>query len=152
MKPKILISACLLGQPVRYDGASKAVLHPLLHRLQQEGRLIPCCPELAGGLPVPRAAAELQADGRVLTRDGVDLSDAFAQGAREAVTLAKAEGVCCALLKARSPSCGVGLIYDGHFCGTVQPGNGLTAQALQQAGIPLFTEEELEALARFLGA
>ena len=150
MQPKILISACLLGAPVRYDGVSQAVTHPLLLRLQQEGRLVPFCPEVAGGLPVPRVAAELQADGRVLTRDGGDVSGAFAQGAREAVLLARVEGVCCALLKARSPSCGVGQIYDGHFSGRLQPGDGLTAQALQQAGIPLFTEADLEALAHFL--
>lgn len=151
MKPKILISACLLGAPVRYDGTGKFVAHPLLHRLQQEGRLLPFCPEVAGGLPVPRRAAELQADGRVLTQDGTDLSAAFLRGAREAVALAGAEGVCCALLKARSPSCGVGQIYDGRFAGNLRSGNGLSAEALQQAGIPLFTEEDLEALRRFLG-
>lgn len=150
MKSKLLISACLLGVPVRYDGVGKALSHPLLTRLLAEGRLLPFCPEVAGGLPIPRAAAELQADGRVLTQDGADVSLPFARGAQAAVALARAEGVCCALLKARSPSCGVGQIYDGHFSGQLQEGDGLTAQALHQAGVPLFTEEDLNALARFL--
>ena len=150
MKSKILISACLLGAPVRYDGVGKALGHPLLTRLLAEGRLVPFCPEVAGGLPIPRAAAELQPDGRVLTRSGEDVSLAFQKGAEQAVTLARAEGVCGALLKARSPSCGVGQIYDGHFSGQLQAGDGLTALALRQAGVTLFTEADLAALADFL--
>lgn len=150
MKSKILISACLLGAPVRYDGVGKAVSHPLLTRLLAEGRLVPFCPEVAGGLPIPRAAAERQADGRVLTQDGTDVSLAFERGAEAAVALARSEEVCCALLKARSPSCGVGQIYDGRFSGQLQAGDGLTALALRQAGVTLFTEADLAALAGFL--
>ena len=131
----------------------------LLLRWQAEGRLVPLCPEVFGGLPTPRPPAEIAGgqgarvlDGElaVLTVDGVDVSPAFLAGAREALRLCAEHGIRLAVLKARSPSCGVGQIYDGHFSGQLQAGDGLTALALRQAGVTLFTEADLAALAGFL--
>ena len=90
---KILVSACLLGEPVRYDGRAQPLQDALLAQWRREGRVIPCCPELAGGLPVPRAPAERQADGRIVTRDGQDVSAAFARGAACALALCRQHGI-----------------------------------------------------------
>lgn len=144
---KILVSACLLGEPVRYDGRAQPLQDALLAQWRREGRVIPCCPELAGGLPVPRAPAERQADGRIVTRGGQDVSAAFARGAACALALCRQHGIRLALLKARSPSCGNREIYDGHFRGQRIAGVGVTAALLRQQGIDVYSELELAALA-----
>ncbi len=146
----ILISACLLGLPCRYDGASKpwagaAALTAAGHHL------VPVCPEQLGGLPTPRPPAE-RVGARVLTRAGADVTGAYRRGAEGAVALAEGLGCPCAVLKARSPSCGSGTIYDGTFTGARVSGDGLAAAALRERGVALFTEEEEEALWRFLNA
>lgn len=142
-KEKILISACLLGARVRYDGRdalSRAILN-----LQARYELIPLCPEVAGGLPTPRAPAEI-VSGHVLTQHGEDISAAFQRGAALAVALAKRHGIKRAILKSKSPSCGLGQIYDGRFSGQLIAGNGITAQALLDNGVQVFTENEISAL------
>jgi uncharacterized protein YbbK (DUF523 family) len=106
-------------------------------------RLIPICPEAAGGLPTPRPAAERQADGSVRIADGHDVTDAYRRGARAALALARAAGAGEAVLKARSPSCGVGRVYDGTFTRTLGPGDGVTAEALRRAGLTVRTEEDI---------
>ncbi len=137
---RILISACLLGTPCRYDGKSKA--NPSIRALLQEHELIPVCPEQLGGLPTPRPASERQGD-RVLNELGMEVTGAYQRGAEEALRLAKLLDCTCAVLKERSPSCGSGWIYDGTFSGTLVPGDGLTAQRLKAAGIPVLGESQM---------
>ena len=142
MEP-ILISACLLGVSCRYDGGSKPVLS--VEALMGRYQLVPVCPEQLGGLPTPRTPAERQG-GRVITKDGRDVTAAYSRGAQETWKLAKLFGCDIAILKARSPSCGAQGIYDGTFTGTVIPGSGVTAELLRDAGIRVLTEDELEQL------
>lgn len=149
---KIVISACLLGAPVRYDGQSRGLGSELLARWQAEGRLVPICPEVAGGLPVPRAPAEIQADGRVLTISGHEVTSAFAAGAAAALVLCRQQSIRLALLKEGSPSCGVNRIHDGRFCGVSQAGEGLTSRLLRRHGVRVFSEAQLEELAACLAA
>lgn len=140
-KPRALVSACLLGAACRYDGGSQALkrLDALLDRCEP----VPVCPEQLGGLPTPRTPSE-RLDGRVIARDGKDVTEAFARGAREAVRLAGLLGIRVALLKARSPSCGCREVYDGSFTGKTIPGQGVTAQALTEAGIAVYDEDALD--------
>ena len=142
---KLLISACLLGEPCRYDGKSKPLPAETLRRLRETYTLIPVCPEQAGGLPTPRVPSERRGDS-VVSEAGTDVTAEYRAGAAFALELARRECVDAALLKARSPSCGKGEIYDGTFTRTLIPGNGVTAQLLTENGIPLYTEEELENL------
>ena len=157
--PRILISRCLLGEPVRYDGGAKPLNHPLLRQWNEQGLLVPICPELLGGLSVPRKPAEIVGgDGadvlagraRVLTIDGEDVTAAFIAGARLARDLAEREGCAFALLKENSPSCGTHRIADGSFSGVRKPGQGVTAALLRAAGLRVFGETMLESLARAL--
>lgn len=143
---KILVSACLMGEKVRYDGNDNLLQHPLIQRWQQEQRLLMICPEVAGGLSVPRAPAE-QIGTRIITCDGADVTAAFQRGAWRAQRLAQQQGVVMAILKARSPSCGVGQIYDGSFSRRLIAGDGVTAAALRQLGITVFSELQLDAAA-----
>ncbi|OAG72837.1 purine nucleoside phosphorylase [Gluconobacter japonicus] len=156
MKNRILVSACLLGQPVRYDGKAKTLLHPLLQQWQEEGRLVVVCPELAGGMPVPRPPAEigarqdgrdvLQGEARVIDTSGADVTDEFVAGARIALNVAQTQGCRFALLMEGSPSCGSQMIYDGSFSGQKHAGAGVTAALLRQNGIQVFSQNTIEAL------
>lgn len=147
--PKILVSACLLGEPLRYDGRDNRLHHPLLTRWHDEGRIVPVCPETAGGLTTPRPPAELR-DGRVITREGQDLTAAFERGAERALALCREQGIRVALLAARSPSCGNDRIYDGSFSGTLVGGMGVTARRLREAGVSVFNPEQITEAARAL--
>ena len=144
-KPRLLVSACLLGIECRYDGKGQAL--DGLQRLMERFELIPICPEQLGGLPTPRTPSERR-DGRVVTAKGEDVTDAFQRGASQACHLARLTGARLALLKARSPSCGSGMIYDGSFSGRTVPGNGVAAQALWNMGVHVFNEGEVKELAR----
>ena len=136
---KILVSACLLGCSCRYDGKSKADERVLA--LNTCHTLIPVCPEQQGGLSTPRLPAEIQGE-RVIRRDGADVTAEYSMGAREALRLYQLLGCDAAILKARSPSCGKGCIYDGTFSGTLTEGSGVTAALFQQNGVRIFTEDE----------
>lgn len=138
-RERILVSACLLGEPCRYDGASQPCENVMA--LATDYDLVPVCPEQLGGLPTPRTPSELQPDGRVIDRAGRDRTEAFRAGAQEAVRIARAHGCTRAILKAKSPSCGTREIYDGTFTGTLVPGKGVTAVALEQAGIEIAQED-----------
>ena len=138
---RILISACLLGVRCRYDGQSKAC--PAALELLKDHALIPVCPEQLGGLPTPRLPAEIQGN-KVINRDGVDVTAPYQKGAEEAARLYQLFHCDCAILKARSPSCGCGQVYDGSFSGTLVPGDGITAQALKRLGVRVLTEETLD--------
>lgn len=144
----ILVSACLLGVHCRYSG--KGELHPTVAKLLYTHHLIPVCPEILGGLPTPRTPAE-RCGARVMTRDGADVTEPYARGARETLALARLFDCRYAILKARSPSCGRGAIYDGTFSGTLTEGDGVTAQLLSAHGIRVFTEEQLADFLREIG-
>lgn len=146
---KILISSCLLGEKVRYNGEGKAFSDPRLARWQEEGRLIPVCPEIEGGLPVPRPPAQRRG-GQVVTEDGGDVTEAFRLGAEAALALARQHGVSLAILKQNSPSCGSRFIHDGSFQGVLVPGEGMTAELLRRHGIAVFGEDQLDAAERML--
>jgi uncharacterized protein YbbK (DUF523 family) len=150
----VLVSACLLGQPVRYDGGARACRHPVLARWVAEGRVVPFCPEMAAGMTAPRPAAEISAgaDGadvlagqaKVLDADGEDLTAWFIAGARLALERAMVAGARVAVLKEGSPSCGTRVIGDGTFSSTRKPGTGVAAALLARAGIRAFSEDQLE--------
>ena len=142
---KLLVSACLLGFNCKYSGGNNALPAETLAQLRERYRLIPVCPECAGGLPVPRTPAERQ--GRwVMTRDGRDVTAAYEKGALIALRLARLYGCEAALLKERSPSCGSGAIYDGSFTGRLVPGYGAAAELLREMEIPVIGETKAEEL------
>ena len=140
---KLLVSACLLGEPCRYDGKSKPCEAVL--RLRGKYELIPVCPEVLGGLPTPRVPAERQRDGRVKRADGADVSEEYAKGAAEALQIARENHCVVAILKEKSPSCGSGRIYDGSFTRTLTDGDGVCAELLKANGIYVLGESEAEA-------
>lgn len=157
---KILVSRCLLGHAVRYDGGAHGPIDLLL-RWQAEGRVVALCPEVAGGLPTPRPPAEIAGgqgaavlDGEVAVRTvaGDDVSAAFLAGAAAALALVRAHGIRIAVLKARSPSCGNRENYDGSFSGRRVAGEGVTVALLRRAGVQVFSEEELAEAERALHA
>lgn len=149
---KILVSACLLGHKVRYDAQGSTNIHPKITQWLEEGRIIPFCPEVAGGMPTPRPPAEIKAQHPILVVNihGEDVTPQFLQGAELAVEKAKAEDACCALLKSRSPSCGNREIYNGAFSNTLTQGSGVTASELQRHGLPVFNEREIDQLEDFI--
>ncbi|MFQ1807773.1 DUF523 domain-containing protein [Aeromonas veronii] len=143
---KVLVSACLLGQPVRYDGQSKGIVSDWL---SAEGRALAFCPEVAGGLPTPRPPAERQGE-RVVTASGVDVTAEFDRGAELALEICQTQGIRFALLKEGSPSCGSGRIYNGRFEGVSVAGEGKTTALLRRHGIAVFSEDQLAELASAL--
>ena len=147
--PVLLMSACLCGVECRLDG--RHGLRPQVVALRDRFRLVPVCPEQLGGLPTPRPAAEvsggagaevLRGEARVLAGNGEDVTEAFVRGARQVVAIAALVGAAGAVLKARSPSCGVGEVYDGTFSHTVREGSGVAAAALRNLGLAVWTEED----------
>lgn len=156
-RPALLISSCLLGRPVRYDGQGKAQPDAMLARLREVFELVPACPELLGGLPVPRPPAEIVGGSGpqvlagvavVRERSGGDVSAAFVSGAQQALALARERGCRHALLKAFSPSCGNRAHYDGSFTGAHRAGQGVAAALLAEAGLMVWNEDEVDALLR----
>lgn len=156
---RILISACLMGKPVRYNGTALAVGDEIVQRWQDEGRLVLVCPELAAGMPVPRPPAEiqqgngeavLQGQARVIEQWGNDVSREFLQGAYHALEMAKKHQCQVAILTEGSPSCGSSYIYDGHFSGTQRTGQGVTTALLRRHGITVFSHHQLEQADDFL--
>ncbi len=137
---KALISACLLGQACRYDGRSKPCQKAL--ELTESFDLIPFCPECMGGLSTPRPPAEIRGDA-VINAEGQNVTEQYRKGAEEALRLCKMLGITKAILKAKSPSCGKGAVYDGSFTRTLISGDGITAALLSAHGIEVLTEEDL---------
>lgn len=135
---RYVVSACLAGQCCRYDGRSN--LRAEVAVLVEAGEAVPVCPEVLGGLPTPRTPSERKG-GRVCFATGEDVTEAFAAGAEAALYIAEECGCSAAILKARSPSCGCGRIYDGTFTHTLIDGDGLFAELLRKKGFRLFTEE-----------
>lgn len=140
----IAVSACLVGVQCRYDG--KKVDYPAIMALYEQGKLIPVCPEVLGGLPIPRPCCEMvqTSEGvKIMTQSGEDKTDAFTKGAEMTLAVCKALGIKKAILKSKSPSCGCGQVYDGTFSKTLIEGNGLTAELLMRAGIEVIGEQAL---------
>lgn len=138
---KILVSHCFLGENCKYNGGNN--YNADLLEILKKHELIPVCPETFGGLKSPRLPAEIVGE-KVLFSDGGDATRAFVKGAEKTLNVAKAEGVRVAVLKANSPSCGSGIIYDGTFTGKKVSGYGVAAKLLIENGIKVFSEEDLE--------
>lgn len=136
-REKILVSACLLGQKVRYDGGDS--MTDDLFLLKDRYDLIPMCPEVQGGLPVPRPPAEILL-GKVVTGAGQDVTKNFEEGARIVLDLCLTLGIKKAILKSKSPSCGKGRIYDGSFTRNLVSGDGVTTRLLERHGIEVYSE------------
>lgn len=136
---KIVVSACLLGEKVRYDGSGKSVEGII--GLAEKYELIPVCPEVLGGLPIPRPRSEIR-EGRVFAVDGSDVTHEFRSGAEKVLKLCLEKGAAKAILKARSPSCGRGRIYDGTFNGILVEGNGIACELLLENGIEVYDEND----------
>lgn len=156
---RVLVSACLLGEKVRYNGADATSGSRTLERWLAEDRVVPFCPEVAGGLAVPRPPAEIRGEGggsvldgtgKVVTRGGADVTGAFVRGAELALQAARAGGARLAVLKEGSPSCGSGFVYDGSFSGRRKDGAGVTAALLERHGIRVFSDLRLDEAAVFL--
>jgi uncharacterized protein YbbK (DUF523 family) len=156
---KVLVSSCLLGEPVRYHGGDALCTHEVVRRWKAEGRLVPLCPETAAGLPIPRPPAEIiGGDGAEVLRGGayvgdstgVDVTAAFLRGARTVLTAALGQGARLAVLKDGSPSCGTTYIYDGSFRGQRDVGRGVTAALLSEAGIRVFSDLQIAEAAAYV--
>lgn len=161
MDAKILVSACLLGEPVRYDGSGNEIDSAILADWRRQGCVVAFCPEVAGELGTPRPPAEivggtggdvLAGTARVETKEGEDVTGAFLSGARAALEAAREADADAALLKSGSPSCGSRAIYDGTFSSSKRPGRGVTAALLERHGIRVFREDEIEQASRYLEA
>ena len=137
---KIMVSACLLGENCKYSGGNNR--NDRLLDFLQEHDVIPVCPEVLGGLPVPRTPAEI-VDGTVMNRDGISVDEEFRLGAKKALAIAVREQPELIILQSRSPSCGVREIYDGTFTGSLIPGEGVFASMARKAGFTVLDTEEI---------
>lgn len=136
---KVLVSACLAGQCCRWDSAANLV--PEIRALVECGKAVAVCPEVLGGLPTPRLPSE-RVGTHVVNNAGTDVTGQFCRGAEETLRICLANGCKLAILKAKSPSCGKGIIHNGRFDGGLYAGNGVTAQLLMDHGIEVITEQE----------
>jgi uncharacterized protein YbbK (DUF523 family) len=156
MSAKILVSACLLGRPVRYDGSAKILAHAAFEQWKADDRLVLICPELAAGFATPRPPAEIaggQSGGdvlsgaaRVIEATGAEVTDLYVLGAQAALSLARIHDCRFALLTDGSPSCGSGFVYDRAFAGRKHAGEGVTAALLRENGIEVFSEAQIGVL------
>lgn len=137
------MSACLIGEKVRYNAEHKLIHHVIFERWLKEGRFISICPENSGGLPTPRPPSEIIGK-KVFAKTGEDVTLQFQLGAQAALKLCKEHSIRIAVLKSKSPSCGVNEIYDGTFSGKVISGFGITAKLLKKNGVAVFTEDQIE--------
>ncbi len=151
--PKILVSSCLLGEIVRYDGKACLVSHPKLDLWIKRKQVVSFCPEIAGGLPVPRARAAihgkntgvgvLNGEARIVNSDKTDVTQVYLSGARRALFVARQYGICAAILKENSPSCGTHYVFSPDFSSLIC-GQGSTAAYLARHGINVFSENEID--------
>jgi len=147
-QPLVLISACLLGEKVRYDGGDLLIEHPILKNWLKQALLISVCPEVSGGLPIPRLTAEIQMTNndsiKVVNIKGADVTAKFSNGARRALQLCQHNNIKIAILTENSPSCGSSNIYDGSFQGNKIVGEGVTAKLLRENNIRIFNQYQIE--------
>jgi uncharacterized protein YbbK (DUF523 family) len=156
---KILVSACLLGERVRYNGVFKSFESHVLESWNRRGWVVAICPEVVGGLSVPRPRSEISGDDgiqvlnghkKVININGQDVTKYFLDGAQKALEFASSLGIRLAILKEGSPSCGSGYIYDGSFSGLKKPGKGVTAALLEENDIRVFSEREIPEAEEYL--
>ncbi len=158
---KILVSSCLLGENVRYNGFNSLITQnnklslsnkDLFKKLLKEHEIISFCPEISGGLSTPREAVERNKNGKFLTKTGFDNTKEFLKGAKDCLALCQKEGIKIALLKAKSPSCGNEKVYDGTFTNTLINGSGICAKTLLQNGIKVFNETQIQQLYKYINS
>ncbi|OHX64130.1 DUF523 domain-containing protein [Flammeovirga pacifica] len=145
MKPKYIISSCLVGVKCRYNATCSSTVN--LNDMIESGEAIPVCPEVIAGLPTPREPVEIQniEEGvQVTSKAGKDYTAQFLKSADEVLKVCQENNITHAILQSRSPSCGFGKIYDGTFSGTLIDGNGIVADKLFKNGINVMTDEEFE--------
>ena len=159
---KILISACLLGEDVRYDGGNSSIAYEPSFTFSQkelfmdilcDNEIFSICPEVSGGLGIPREPAEIvsaEKPFKVLTKSQEDVTVNFLLGAKNSLELCQNENIKVALLKSKSPSCGNIEVYDGTFSSSLVQGQGLTVKLLEQNGIKVFNETQLKELNKFI--
>lgn len=157
---RILVSACLVGQPVRYDGTAKTVSDAILQAWREQGRLVIVCPEVAAGFGTPRRPAEIQwrrtgddvlaGTAAICDDAGTDVTSLFIEGAKHALERAIAHECRYALLADGSPSCGSSYVYDGTFKGVRHHGAGVTATLLAQHGIRVYAPSQIDELASLI--
>ncbi|MCK4767083.1 MAG: DUF523 domain-containing protein [Desulfobacula sp.] len=154
---KILISGCLVGDLVRYDGKHVPLTDESLRKWSRKGLFVSVCPEVSGGLKIPRLPAQivngngldvLEGKAKVVDIEGNDVTLPFIRGAEYALSVAEKYDIQIAILKEKSPSCGVHHIYDGHFDSNLILGFGVTTAILKQSGIKVFSENELDQIPR----
>lgn len=140
-REKLLISACFMGENVKYNGKNNLID---LTKLKETYHLVPFCPEVEGGLPTPRSPSEIVSSQplKVVNKEGRDVTNEFLKGAKKTINLVKSEGIKKALLKANSPSCSSAFIYDGNFSGVLIRGDGVTTVLLREIGVELFDETD----------
>lgn len=150
---KILVSKCLYGgETVRYDGGDVTEKDARFIKWKWEGRLVPVCPEVYGGLPTPRPDSQRVGPVKVMAQTGEDVTTEYTIGARQALALAKENDVAFCIMKQDSPSCGSKFIYDGTFTDTMVPGQGLAVEYLRDAGFKVFGEEDISEAEAFLNS
>ena len=156
---RVLVSSCLLGNPVRYNGSDAPSDKDILNLWKSEGRLVHFCPEISAGFPTPRPPAEtvggdgkfvLAGNARVFEDTGADVTEQFVLGAKKALIFAQKKDVQIAILTDGSPSCGSTYVYDGSFTGGTLPGKGVTAELFEQNGIRVFSEDQIEEALEYL--
>ncbi len=148
---KILVSKCLYGEEiVRYDGGDTTETDPRFLEWKAQGRLVPVCPEVFGGLPTPRPDSQRIDEIHVRAQTGQDVTKEYTKGAKEALRLAQTEDVAFCIMKQDSPSCGSKYIYDGTFTDTKISGQGLAVEYLRNAGFKVFAEEDMDDAAAYL--
>lgn len=140
MKEKILVSACLLGVDCKYNGGNN--YNEKVIEYLKDKEVIPICPEIMGGLSTPRQPSEIIGD-KVINKNNINVTKEYQKGASETLKIAKLFNVKKALLKAKSPSCGKGKIYDGTFNNILTSGNGITTNLLEKNGIEVLTEQDI---------
>ncbi len=144
MKEKILVSSCLLGNNVKYNGGNNYC--PLIEKVKEQFDIITVCPEVSGGLPIPRFPSEIQSNNKVVNNQSTDVTKEYQKGANIALELCKKHNIKIAILKEKSPSCGTHFIYNGDFDGTVIEGQGITTNLLIKNDIKVYSENEIEIL------
>ena len=156
---KVMVSGCLAGERVRYNGIVKKFENHVLASWIRQGWVVVICPEVAGGLSVPRSRSEISnGDGRqvlnghtkVININGQDVTKYFLEGARKALELAGSLGIRFAILKEGSPSCGSSYIYDGSFSHIKRPGKGVAAALLEENNIRVFSERQIPEAEKYL--
>ena len=144
---KIIVSACLMGENCKYDGGNNC--NQELMDILKGHEVILVCPEVMGGLLIPRCPAEIKND-MVVNKNGIDVTKEYHLGAKKTLEIAKDGGIKIAILKSRSPSCGSGKIYDGTFSKRIIDGDGITTKLLKENGIKVLTENDVELIKKII--